>query len=68
MLINIPLFLAILVGFEYVMILQLNAIWTFSDIEFDKNQSLYWEYTEGQGVILKLLWIIQALWGLNFIK
>lgn len=41
-LINIPFFLAILVAFEYIMILELNAIVTYSDVEFDKTQSLYW--------------------------
>jgi hypothetical protein len=67
-LINIFLFLGIAALFMYIMILELNSIWTHSDLVFEKEKSLYWEYKDGQANFFMILWTLQLIWGLFFIK
>lgn len=50
------------------MVLELNSIWTHGNLDFDPSKSLYWEYDRSSAVFLKILWVIQFVWGLNFIK
>jgi hypothetical protein len=68
LLLNIPIFVGILILFQYIMILELNSIWTHANLGFDPANSLYWEYDNSSGVFLKFLWIIQFVWGMQFIK
>lgn len=41
-LVNIPVFIGILILFQYIMILELNSIWTHGNLLFNPTDSLYW--------------------------
>ena len=64
----IPLFVLIAVAFGFIMIYEFKSIWTHGDVTFEPEQYLYHEVKGAWPNILSILWVIQAIWGLTFIK
>lgn len=64
----IPLFIAFLVGFIFLIILEFRAFWTGSSLHFDREGSIFWEFDSTGPIILCVFLIIQSIWGLSFLK
>lgn len=64
----IPLFIGFLTGFIFLIILEFRAFWTGSSLHFNREGSIFWEFNATGPTILCVFLIIQAIWGLSFLK
>lgn len=66
-LLYIPIFTAILVLFLVIIILEARSFWSSAPLHFDRNQ-VYYTLAPGATTTWTTIVVIQALWGLSFIK
>lgn len=64
----IPLFIAFLTGFILIIIMEFRSYWTGDRLDFDKNESIFWEFKGTSPIVLSCFLLIQAIWGLSFLK
>lgn len=64
----IPLFLAFLTGFLALLIFEFKCYWGGGQITFDNTKSVFWEFEGAGSIVLTVFLVIQAIWGLSFLK
>lgn len=64
----IPIFMAVAFLFGAMMVYEFKAIWTFGELSFEPEKYLYYQLIGTAPIVLSVLWGIQAIWGLSFIK
>ena len=67
-LLYIPLFLIMATGFVFLLLFEFRSFWMHGTLNFDPEASLFWTLNGVGPVILTVLWVIQAIWGLSFLK
>lgn len=63
----IPIFLAFTALFGLIIVFELKSYLGGGSMKFDKAESIFWEFENSNGFLIFLL-VIQALWGLAFLK
>jgi hypothetical protein len=64
----IPIFLALLTGFIFLLIYEFRSFWAGGQITFDPEKSLYWSFHSAGPIVLTVFMVIQAIWGFSFLK
>lgn len=64
----ILLFWVCTLGFLALLVFEFKCFWGGGNLTFDKEKSVYWEFEGAGSTILTVLLVIQAYWGLNFLK
>lgn len=64
----IPLFIAFLTGFIFLIIMEFRSYWTGGSLYFDRADSIFWEFHSVAPTVLCSFLIIQVIWGLSFLK
>ena len=64
----IPLFLAMSVLFVIIMLFEFKSFWMHGNLNFNAEKNLYWTLSGAGPYLLTVLWFIQGIWGLTFIK
>lgn len=67
-LIFIPIFFVFLVLFAMILVLEFTAFWTTGQIYFDSEKNLYHTTSGFWPTFLTVLLVVQAIWGLTFLK
>ena len=63
----IPMFLVILTLFMLIVAFEVKCLWSSAGIYFDQHR-IFYQFQPGQTTPWTVLVIIQAIWGLTFIK
>jgi hypothetical protein len=64
----IPVFIAFLTGFLFMIIYEFRSFWAGGQISFDPNQSVFYEFTGAGPIVLTVFLVIQGIWGFSFLK
>jgi hypothetical protein len=64
----IPLFMAFLTGFIFLIIYEFRSFWAGGNIKFDANESIFYQFNSPGPIVLSVFLVIQAIWGFSFLK
>lgn len=67
-LLYIPLFLAFLVSFIIIIVLEFSSFWTTGDLNFSPSEGLFHKPVGVGPIVFTVLLAIQTIWGLVFLK
>ncbi len=64
----VPIFFLFFLGFVGIMIWEFTGFWTSGNTEFNPHTQIYHELTGTFPAAMTFFMIVQAIWGLSFIK